>query len=151
MAKEEGQVAKIRELIKERKKIRVQRQRKAPAPKRRKLNDQEFEPRQDKEHGNMETNRGEEKKKVYEESTEVPQAKRHNVRTSHDIREMLRSTAGKDMTAPLEQEIEQTTERQETPETTPAIHYGPETNGKERVNWEENFRLHIKETRRLDK
>ena len=47
MAREENQVTKIRELVKERNKMRAQRQRKAPASKRRKLDDQSFEPRQE--------------------------------------------------------------------------------------------------------
>ena len=45
MEKEERQVTKIRELVKERNKQRAQNQRKMPPPKRRKLESNMFEPR----------------------------------------------------------------------------------------------------------
>ena len=73
------------------------------------------------------------------------------MRTSHDIREMLRGTACKNKTAPQESDQKQTTTSQETPDTTHEIQYGPEICGQELVNREENFRRHIEETRRLDK
>ena len=86
MAKEEIQISKIRNLIKERNKTRAQGQRKMPASKRRKLDETHYEPRQDKEREGRTTRGGEEKREL-EDPAEAPPAKR---RANKDIREMLR-------------------------------------------------------------
>ena len=86
MAKEVIQISKIRDLIKDRNKKRAQRQRKMPAPKRRKLDETHYEPRQDKEQEERTTRVGEDKRKL-EDPAEGPPAKR---RANKDIREMLR-------------------------------------------------------------
>ena len=70
---------------------------------------------------------------------------------------MLSNTVGKKKTAPQVQ----ATATQETLEATPStdlgkldhpgVHYGPEHHDQELVNWEEIFRLHVEETKRLDR
>ena len=142
MAKEERQISKIRELIKERNKIRAQRQRKMPAPKRRKLNETQFEPRQDKEQEDVNTRGGEEKRKL-EDPAEAPPAKR---RANKDNREMLGKNKDQNMTTPQEHEQAQDArgghkDRQEQTPPTPTVHYGLEMHGQEIVNWEEKYTL----------
>ena len=68
---------------------------------------------------------------------------------TQDIREMLWKSADKNVTKSQEQEQDQ--RPKETPEPTQTTHYGPEVSGQEIVKWEETFRQHIEETRKLEK
>jgi hypothetical protein len=111
LEKEEEQVGKIRELVKERNKLRAQNQRRMPPPKRRKLGSKDFEQRMPHTARGEQTGHYsgspcevEEKRKMEDTEDEAPPAKRKNLRQAPDIRDMFTS---KDKTTNPEQEQDQ--------------------------------------------
>ena len=150
MAREEEQISKIRELIKTRNKKRNPL--KAPHPKRRKLDETSYVARQDQNemHGK---NAQEKRKQDAETVGECPVAKKRKTR---DIRVML-SQPKVPSTEPEpepERELEpvQEEKRQEQEGANmlaTGIYHGQEQEV-ELVDWEEIFKNHIAETRRLE-
>ena len=132
MAKEETQICKIRELVKERNRNRNQT--KAPPPKRRKLGAATYscEPC----HEELATNIAEKRKP--EEAEAGPEKKRLK---KSDIRDLFRRQ---------EKVEEEKQEREEEPEKLEGVYYG-ETEEVEMTDWEELFRKHREETVRLEK
>ena len=119
MAREENQIEKIRELIKERNKKRAQRQRREPTAKRRKTDSETYVKGQEQEMHSQQRQE-QEKRKPEEDSHhhEAPNAKRKVVRTSQDIRDIFsnmsrQSTSTQEQDAPAKetQEEEQQAEQ----------------------------------------
>jgi hypothetical protein len=150
MAREETQVYKIRELIKARNKERGQRlNRKAPAAKRRKLDNEMHEARQDQQ----ELEKSSQEKRKSDESHETDTQPPKRMKTS-DIRQFMQAERDKNTTSCLETPQEQFPEAEPAQETPPqephGVHLG-EAIETELVDWESIFTQHLEETRRLEK
>ena len=153
MAREETQVYKIRELIKARNKERGQRlNRKDPAAKRRKLNNEMHETRQEQQ----ELEKSSQEKRKSDESQENDAKPPKRMKTS-DIRQFMQAELDKNTTNDLETPQEETQEQfpeaeptQEQPTQEPhGVHLG-EAKEAEIVDWESIFTKHLEETRRLE-
>ena len=156
MAREDAQVSKIRELIKERNKERGERHRihqRAPASKRRKLENETYETRQ--EQPNMEEGKAQEKRKADKNSEHGAEPSEKRMRLT-DIRTLFKSQLDRTETAPQVGAQEQQEQTQDTPaqdqpaQDQPGTYYGEEETV-ELINWEEIFHKHLEETRRLDR
>ena len=164
MAREENQVSKIRELVKERNRLRGEINRihqKAPAPKRRKLEDA-YET--GIEQADSLERQQQEKRKAHQEQEPQPPNKR---RKTTDIRNLLQPKAGntKPNCQDATQEHPETEgEQEQVPHTAggektghypsspceDGVHCGEEVTV-EMVNWEEAFQQHLEETRRIER
>ena len=152
MEKEEGQIQKIRDLIKERNKTRAQNQRKLPPPKRRKIAEGKFATGQDSreqaQHERMTGEEGDKRKQEEEQDVHQPPAKKRNSRPDQDIREALKKTARKEKQEEDKSQEEEHQLEQEQEEDRPAR---SQQEGREWVNWEQIFRDHLEETKMLNK
>ena len=143
------EVSKIRYLIKERNKHRGQRhrtQQKAPAAKRRKLNDKNYEARQEPSASPQEQPR-QEKRKIHRNQETQPLKRR---KTTPDIRKLFEAKEDKNNPKAEETRQEPQEPLPEPKQSHEGVNYGEEQ-AVEMVNWEEIFQNHIEETRRLEK
>ena len=150
MEKEEGQVSKIRELIKERNKNRAQKQRKPPPPKRRKMEEGTYEPRQE----NQQEKPAPEKEtrevgRPQDQQEEAPPSKRQNRNNVQDIREAMEKARNTEK--PSTEPGPRPEEGQGQGEETRPGQEEQEVGAQSLTNWEEIFRQHLEETRRMNK
>ena len=133
---------------KSRNKARAQRQRKEPSAKRRKTSKETYVGVQEQL---LQTQRQEEQeKRKPEEHSDAPPAKRKAERSTQNINEIfmkMNSKNGQEECA-QEQETGQEQGAQELPPpSNSGVHYGQE-HAVELVNWEEEFKAHVQETKR---
>ena len=147
MEKEEGQVTKIRELIKERNRTRAQNQRKLPPPKRRKLEGGKYEQATlEKQTPEKETREDHRRQEELQEGS--PPTKRQDRRAQRDIREAL-GTIEKSRDKPSMQQDQPAQQEHEQEQETDS--YGQEAAEGELVDWATIFKAHMEETRRMNR
>ena len=161
LAREEAQVTRIRELVKERNKNRGETSRihgKAPGAKRRKIDNEKFETGQEK-HGGIERQEPEKRKEMEENENMGPENKKRKV--SQDIRSIIQKMTTRNLNqqehqeqpniVPDQQEQPRVEQEENEKDEEPERHaqYGQEEHH-ELVDWEEIFHKHLEETRQIE-